>query len=130
MAFKLTKEEEVDRKRLADNVKEAAELFGAAVDEANQAISDALDLVERGREGYAKAISEAQDFADNVGARLREEFDEKSETWQNGEAGTAAEEVVSSWESLSLEEPDEIEEFKLAEPTVIEDPFEDVVDAE
>ena len=48
-------------------------------------------------------ILQAQAFVDVVSARLRDIYDEKSERWQESEAGAAALEMVEAWEHADLD---------------------------
>ncbi len=60
-----------------------------------------------------EALEEAELFAEDIASDRRGDFDEKSEKWQEGERGSAAEEWISQWEGASfdrveLEQPQEI----------------------
>jgi hypothetical protein len=69
-----------------------------AVDEANRAVSAALDRLNRTVAAYNGTVTDGRAAVKAVADRLRDEWDEKSEKWQEGEAGQAAESFVTEWE--------------------------------
>lgn len=73
MAFKLTKAEQ------------------ATKDEILTQLHDTWDA-------YSSAVEKAKDFASVIAERSREEFDEKSEKWQESDRGHAANEWIEKWE--------------------------------
>lgn len=62
---------------------------------------------------YNEHVGRARDFAKKVLEDLHDEYDEKSERWQESEAGQAAQSMIDEWESLDL---DPIEEVRLLPP--------------
>lgn len=54
---------------------------------------------------YNTILAEANTFMDEVKERLQGDFDDKSEKWQEGDAGVAASEMIADWEA----EFDEVE---------------------
>jgi len=55
-------------------------------------------------------LEEARDWAENVTSRCRDEFNDKSEKWQEGERGTEAEEWIAGLEGLEIEEVDQLDD--------------------
>lgn len=58
---------------------------------------------------YNSAAQAAQDFAEEVGARMREEHDEKSETWQESDWGMEVSDFISGWENFSSDQLDNLD---------------------
>jgi hypothetical protein len=111
MAFKLTPAEQ---KLFAEHIKgvtEAQEALQNTVEEAKAAIQKAASH-------YDDVTARANEFTDDVGSRLRGEFDDKSEKWQEGDKGIAANEMIEQWENVEFEPADddsgEIEEDTLS----------------
>ena len=97
MAFKLSKSENDDHSALIDKLTSATEaLIASQTDEIVAA--------------YNTTIAECEEFRSNVADRLRDEFDDKSEKWQESDAGSDADEFASTWEDLALDEYDASEE--------------------
>lgn len=60
---------------------------------------------------YNAAIEDVRVFAGEVHERMSDEFEDKSEKWQESDAGTAAAEMLEAWEQIDLEDADEEGEF-------------------
>ena len=65
---------------------------------------------------YAEAQRAAVKFVETVASGLRDEYDEKSDRWKEGDAGQAAEQFVNSWEYLTEDEPDFVRLDKIMDP--------------
>lgn len=91
MAFKLTKQETAEQANLVEELREA---FSKAQDEIRS---------------YNELVEKARNYTETVAARMREEFDGKSETWQEGDRGQEAEGLINEWEGVDLREVDEPE---------------------
>lgn len=85
MAFRLTNKEEKERQALAAELGEKAEALTEA------------------RDNYNEVVERAIAFRDGVAERLQSDFDNKSEGWQEGDKGSAAQELISAWEELEIE---------------------------
>lgn len=90
MAFKLTKEEKIQRNEYVKELQRLEELIEDA-SKGEDPISQEL-ITE-----YETAINTASDFASEVESRLQEEFDDKSEKWQEGEKGEEASSFIEEW---------------------------------
>ena len=91
MAFKLTKPETKTKEALLERLREVEEGVQAAI------------------ERYNEVIDDVRAFCTDVAERAVEEWNEKSERWQEGDAGTAADEWISVWRDVDLpevEDPD------------------------
>ena len=95
MAFKVSA---AQQKELADRRKLALESW-VEYTQALHAVRDALDEYE----GLRTAVT---DYVAQVAEDLRAEWDDKSDKWKESDAGQAADEFVSSWESVSVDDPE------------------------
>ena len=104
MSFKLSKEERERREEIASKLREQAEKVAGAVSAMNDAMTAAREIVEAEVEAYNAIVSEAEEFAQDVASQADEAISEKSEKWQEGERGQAAEQWKGEWEGLQFDE--------------------------
>lgn len=69
-------------------------------------IQNAIDALEQARDEYNGALQEARDFRDQVVADMEDYYDDRSEAWQEGDAGSAYVEWKDEWETIELEDFD------------------------
>lgn len=113
MPFKLNKTESARKNELLV----ALQLKQSALEDAlrvyNEEASTAFGKLEAAKVSYNEALDEARSFAQDIASEQREDYDDHSEKWQEGDNGTSAQEWISQWEDvdlddLELEEPEEI----------------------
>jgi len=106
MAFQLSKIEHREKENLITSLRTTAEAFEAA-QESGEGIPERLAefLVE---------LSDAESFRDEIASRWRDEYDDKSEKWQEGDKGEAVNNLIEDWESADFTEPD------LSDPATLE----------
>jgi methyl-accepting chemotaxis protein len=114
MAFKLTKAEETKFEELRKTVSEAFGELTSSVENYNEEIDKLRDEVVSTLSNYNGKLAELRNFVDEVAAARRDEFDEKSDSWKEGDVGNAADEWISTWESADLDDgalefPDELQ---------------------
>lgn len=97
MAFKLSKKEKNDKADLIERLGEKHATIESA------AASKDLDDTNSAIDAYNEVLDEANAFVEEIANRLRDEYDGKSEKWQESEAGTDALAFISDWEELSLD---------------------------
>lgn len=99
MAFKLT---DAETKTQAEHVKTLQEKW-EALDQARAGFNELI-------QDLGSAMDDAEAFREEVASRLRDEFDAKSEKWQEGEKANEIGGWIEEWEnvdlSLVLEEPE------------------------
>lgn len=105
MSIKLTKTEISDRDSFVQDLRTHLEK-----------LSDLLEKQEDITQHAALCsvvIDEVESFRDDVATRLREEFDDKSEKWQDSDAGQDAGAFIDEWEQndfsdseIDLEHPE------------------------
>jgi type I site-specific restriction endonuclease len=113
MAFKLTKQEESQRTEFLERVTAAVNELTTAREEAKEAINEAVAKLNETIGKYNNLREEVEAFRDEVVARLQEEYDNKSEKWQESERAASALNLISEWESLDVEELNEQDELEL-----------------
>lgn len=115
MAFKLTKAE---RKELADHAERLGELRAEVerkFEELTQALGPMTDGVNDAIRRYNEALDALKAFAEGIADEHRSAYDDKSETWQNGDRGQAADEFVTAWEGVA-DTYAEVDEISVVEP--------------
>lgn len=95
--------------KLSRDMKDRRDLIVADLEKHKQAISDAIT-------GYNTALEDARDFLSNdLVGHFNDEFDDKSEKWQEGERGEATRTWIDEFDSLAndfedIDEPDTLDE--------------------
>ena len=103
MAFKLTQREFEMRDGLIAELEIEEAQVQAAIDKANAAILEILIEANGALTLYNEKLEVARDFIGDVAERLRGEYDDKSERWQESDGGVAADEMASAWEGLDFD---------------------------
>ncbi len=114
MAFKLTKKEMVTRDQIVAALREKGGGLEEAISTFNTAFEEAWGAVDAALTEYNDALAEAKEFTDEIHGDRQNEYDEKSEKWQEGERGEIASSWLGEWEGIDLseieiEKPDEID---------------------
>jgi hypothetical protein len=115
MAFKLTKAEIKRREELAASLELAGAALSKGIETFNEEMSKLFSLhVQANEVKYNEALAETQEFLYDVVGRLEDEAADKSELWQESDAGQVTEEFIDGWRNLSfddlcIEEPDALE---------------------
>lgn len=106
---KLSKEQIKARDEIAAKLRAAQDEVEAVINEANQQI-----------QVYNTLLEEARTWSSDVGSEIRSFFDEKSEKWQEGEAGSATDSWAQEFEDFDPSTIDEIDEPDFAAPDDME----------
>jgi hypothetical protein len=104
VAFKLSKQETADREGHVERLEKVWGELTEAVNAYNTGVAKLREPVDKAVADYNEALGEAKAFAEQVASRLEGEYDDKSEKWQEGEAGEAAAEFRDAWQSVDLED--------------------------
>ena len=97
---------------LARNLQALAEVVEAAVDSYNEAVERAFDIYQSAlADAYSEHIepldlepvNEADAFRQEIVDQLQAHFDDRSEKWQEGDAGEQYQEWINTWEALDLD---------------------------
>jgi hypothetical protein len=114
MAFKLTKAEETELEKLKTTLTDAYSGLEISVNDYNEKVEEVKDAVDSALATYNAALAEFRSFVEGVATSRRDEYDEKSDGWKEGDNGSTAEEWISTWEGADLEDaeikyPDQLE---------------------
>jgi phosphosulfolactate phosphohydrolase-like enzyme len=106
MALKLTKKESNQKHAFVTTLRNI-ETDVAALLTKGPAV---IDVINARVEKYNECLEDATSFVEEIASRLRDEFDEKSEKWQESERGSEIGEFIYEWENVSLDTADKIDE--------------------
>lgn len=59
---------------------------------------------------FSVTAAEATSFVEDTASRLRSEWDDKSERWQESDRGSEVDDFISTWESAEINFEDEVTE--------------------
>lgn len=114
MSFKLTKVQDKELDALLDELNEKRGELGAAITAFNDLIREERSKIEDALSAYNDALVGVEQFRDEFVNEMRDAWNDKSERWQEGDSGEAANDFITVWEEVDLSEvsldiPDEIE---------------------
>lgn len=118
MAFKLSKAQLQRRDKLIDDLRGARGKLVDVVAVTNAEIQRLVgDDLTPAIEAYNALLEQARAFVDELGTDFRSEFDDKSEGWQEGERGQAADEFIGAFENVSFDDVElpQVEEIAIDE---------------
>ena len=119
MAFKLSKSDLSDRENLVAALTMAKTKLEGAIETFNSRMEAEKVLVEEALSIYNDLLDDARQFGESIASMIEEQITKKSDNWQNGEKGQAAEAFRLEWsDNLDLEDtiieyPDELEASNL-----------------
>jgi len=113
MLFKLSKADIDRRDALVSQLEELRSKLEDAVSHFNAEVEKLREPVEQALEAYNEAVGEARSFAEDNASEGEAAYDERSERWQEGERGQAAQQWVQQWQQVQLDDyeisfPDEL----------------------
>jgi hypothetical protein len=119
---RLDKQQAVKHAALAAKLSDAREDLNNALLDFNNEVKALFDkMVKPGADAYNAVVAEANEFIGEVHMEQEAYHDEKSEKWQEGDAGSAYNNWMNEWEL-------ELDELELDEPEEYIDPDLDEVD--
>ena len=115
----IPKEMRKTKDELVEKLREAAEQVTEAVNTFNNTLSEERAKVEAALEQYNEVLVEAECFRDEATADMDSYFSERSEKWQESDAGQNYEAWQSTWENTDFVEvvvdfPEEVGEPDMA----------------
>lgn len=116
----LTKADLTARTERATAIHTAQAKLEKAVEAYNAAALAAREVVEQAIQGLNDAIADANAWIEEVRARMNEHFDDRSEAWQESEAGEAYENWLREYVALDEVEADFPDELELPESDAAE----------
>jgi cell division septum initiation protein DivIVA len=115
--FKISKQQLAERDALAADLRKKAEALNGAISAFNRAIEPVSQAVHQALEDYNEILEKARTLASSVTETAQEEFDAKSEKWQDSDKGVQVRSWIEQWE-VSLDNVD----LELPEPLAEIDP--------
>ena len=103
MAFKLSKEQLANRAALTADLRDKARALNIAIAEFNRGVGPFAQAVAEAQDAYNETLDVARNLADGIAEPAREQFDAKSERWQEGENGMRVRSWIEQWE-MSLDD--------------------------
>jgi hypothetical protein len=115
MTFKLSRGQLAEQKAIATDLRERARALNVAIIAFNQGIGPLCRAVGDALDDYNEVLAMARGLTDCIADTAREEFEAKSERWQDSENGTQVRHWLEQWEmsldDVQLEIPEPLEEI-------------------
>ena|ERR1700722_4416949 len=119
MAFRLRKDQLAERDALAADLRKKAQALNIAIAAFNRAIEPVSQAVGAALADYNGTLEKARALASSITEPAQEQFDAKSEKWQESDKGIEVRSWIEQWE-MSLDDVD----LELPEPLTEIDPDE------
>ena len=103
MAFKLSNEQMAKRRALAADLRDKALTLNIAIAAFNRGVEPLAQAVADAQDDYNEILETTRNLSDSIAESAREQFEAKSERWQEGEKGQQAREWIERWE-MGLDE--------------------------
>ena len=115
MAFKVTREQLARRDVLAVDLRAKATALNTAIAAFNREVEPLARAVAEAQAGYNETMERARSLASRISETAQEEFDAKSERWQDSDNGTQVRTWIEQWEmsldDIDLDLPEPLEEI-------------------
>jgi hypothetical protein len=115
MAFKLSREQLIARGVLTADLRAKAGALNIAIAEFNRGIMPLTQAVAEAQDAYNETLDVVRNLADGIAESAREQFDAKSNRWQNGDNGMRVQSWIEQWEmildDIELDLPEPLEEI-------------------
>ena len=110
----LSKQQQAEWQKHQEAVEEAKDMLEDGIETANQHLDDGWAVVEERLGELNRAITAANEWRANVAGDMETYYDERSEGWQEGEAGERYTEWLDAWdEELPEAEVDRPDDFEM-----------------
>lgn len=111
---RLTRKQLTVRDAHACNIRSKGEELNAAVEEFNETMQTAWEKVEAARDALNEELDSANQFRQEVWEAADSYYADRSERWQEGDAGQEYQEFMGQWEEelepVEVERPDDVSE--------------------
>jgi len=111
---RLSKSQETARAQLINDLREATKKVVDQKEEINMLIREKLNPAI---DSYNEALSGLAEYRDEVVSEMETYFDERSDGWREGDAGSTYEEWKGEWENADLSEVENVSEVELDDPS-------------
>jgi uncharacterized protein YdiU (UPF0061 family) len=115
MTFKASRGQLAQRDTLAHELRRKAKILNTAIAAFNRDVEQLSRALAEARADYNQTLEMARALTGNVAEAAQQEFDAKSEKWQDGEKGQQVREWIEQWEmslhDIDLDLPEPLEEI-------------------
>jgi chromosome segregation ATPase len=115
MAFKTTKNQLARRDTLAAELRSKAKVLNTAIADFNRQLEPIARAVAEAQTHYNETMESARTLASEISGPAQEQFDAKSEKWQDSDAGVHIRTWIEQWEmsldDVELDVPEPLEEI-------------------
>lgn len=101
---KLTRDQIIDKAAHVKALSDAHDELTAAREKLREEITNLHGAVDAAESAYNSALDSAKEFAAGIASEARDAFDNRSEGWQESEAGQTIGEWISEWEDFDGED--------------------------
>lgn len=109
--MKLTADQRKARDKAFEVFEQAQDVLNAEIEAANSAMADLYVKLEAAQNVYNDAAEALEDVVHTIGSELTEEIGEKSDTWQESDAGAMATDLAEEYETFEISNRFEVEDF-------------------
>lgn len=110
---KLNKEQLAKLEQFKEAIGDERDALELEIDAYNALMSETWNRVESALTKLNEKIVEAEEWRAEMAAEMQQYFDERSERWQEGEAGCAYQDWINEWDQylteVELEAPEDVE---------------------
>lgn len=99
MAFKLTKKDLKQRGELAGDITALRDTLNEKIDDLRGKLEGEVEIIKTARDALNEKIQEANEWQTGIAEEHRSTFIDKSERWQAGDNGQAADEWINELET-------------------------------
>jgi hypothetical protein len=115
MTFRVSREQLAKRDALAAELRQKAETLNTAIATFNQGIEPLSRAVAEAQDNYNETLEAARALIGNIAEAAQEEFEAKSERWQESDKGIQVRIWIEQWEmsldDVELDLPEPLEEI-------------------
>lgn len=112
---KLSKKYQTEKSKLSINLAEARSNLERAIDSYNEKLQELFEEIKGAEADYNQALQECRQFCADRAQEMQDYYDERSDAWQEGDAGESYTQWKDDWEAfdnvddIDIEQPDSLE---------------------
>jgi hypothetical protein len=115
MTFKASRGQLAQRDTLAQELRQKVKILNTAIATFNRDVAHLSRALAEAQADYNQTLELARALTGNVAEAAQQEFDAKSEKWQDGEKGQQVRQWIEQWEmsldDIDLDLPEPLEEI-------------------
>ena len=102
--MKLTKKRIKEKDKVSTKLAAAKEDLQTAVDDYNEAMAAAWETLQEEVTKYNEVLAQAREYVADKASEMEGEMGDKSDKWQEGDRGQAAQAMMDEWNNVSLDD--------------------------